>query len=283
MSSITCPLCNQSTFSRLFEKKGRGFWRCESCSLEKIHPQPTLQELGEYYEGSFRDGMYKTFTSAEQMKKMTAQQRLKEISPHVNITGTWLDVGCANGEFIHYLKEKGYDAEGLELSEHAVNQAKERGLKARTGTMEALGVDEKFEGITAFDVIEHVLDPLEFLQQAVAHLKPGGTLAMTMPNKASFLCKLMGKRWYFYIPEEHLHYFDANIMRKLFAKVGLKTVFMGASRKPLTFDYGLTQFAEFNPLIYKMLNALAVVLPKSLRQRIIPWSIGEFMAIGVKE
>jgi SAM-dependent methyltransferase len=282
-TTLSCPLCGDSTFKEIFEKKGRHFFRCESCSLEKQHPLPTGQELSDYYEGSFRDGLYKTFTAAEEMKRMTARQRLKEISPHVDMQGRWLDVGCANGEFINHLKEQGYQAEGIELSDHAVNQAKERGLKVRCGTMEVLGPEEKFAGITAFDVIEHVLDPLEFLQQAVAHLEPGGKLAMTMPDKSSVFCKLMGARWYFYIPEEHLHYFDPEIMRALFAKVGLKPLFIGPSRKPLTFDYGLTQFQEYNPLIYKVLKACVVIMPKALRQRIIAWSIGELMAIGVKE
>lgn len=259
------------------------FWRCQSCGLEKQHPLPTPDELSAYYESSFREGLYKTFTSAGEMKRMTAEQRIREISPHVPMDGRWLDVGCANGEFIAQLQVQGMqNVEGLELSSVAVEQAVRRGLNVRCGTMEDLPPDETYDCISAFDVIEHVLDPLGFLQQISARLKPHGRVVLSMPDKSSFHRRVMGRRWYFYIPEEHLHYYDASVMRGLFAKVGLKTVHTGASCKPLTFDYGLTQFEEYNPAIHRMLKVVAAVLPGSLRQRIIPWPIGEFMAIGEK-
>jgi len=41
--------------------------------------------------------MYATFPAAEEMKVMTAEQRLKELSPWVPMSGRWLEVGCANG------------------------------------------------------------------------------------------------------------------------------------------------------------------------------------------
>lgn len=281
--TLACPLCGDSPFEKLFEKKRRNFWRCQSCGLEKQHPLPTPNELSEYYESSFRDGLYKTFTAAGDMKRMTAEQRIKELLPHVPLEGRWLDVGCANGEFIAQLQARGMQTvEGLELSSVAVEQAVARGLNVRCGTMEDLPAGETYDCISAFDVIEHVLDPLGFLQQITARLKPRGRLVLTMPDKSSLHRRLMGRRWYFYIPEEHLHYYDGTVMRGLFAKVGLTTVHTGTSFKPLTFDYGLTQFEEYNPIIHRMLKAFSVVLPSSLRQRIVPWPIGEFMAVAVK-
>lgn len=60
-------------------------------------PLPTARKLEAYYEREFAQMMYATFPAAEEMKVMTAEQRLKELSPWVPMSGRWLEVGCANG------------------------------------------------------------------------------------------------------------------------------------------------------------------------------------------
>lgn len=278
----TCPLCGENPLRWLFEKKGRQFWACQKCGLEKQVPLPTLSELQTYYDAQFDSGMYQTFTSAEQMKTMTARQRLKEITPWIKPQGRWLDVGCANGVFVREAAALGAQAEGVELSSVAVNQAVEAGLPVRCGALEDVGTGADFDCITAFDVLEHVLDPLTFLQDIASRLKPGGHAALTMPDKSSIYAQLMGSRWWFYIPEEHLHYFDHEIIRALMIKVGLEPVNVSRTFKPLTYDYGLTQFIEFNPLIYRVMKLASAILPRKLRQWIVPLYIGEMKVIARK-
>jgi hypothetical protein len=43
----------------------------------------------------------------------------------------------------------------------------------------------------------------------------------------------------------------------------------------MTYDYALTQFHEFNPFIYKLLNAVSFLIPKKSRKKPIPLPIGE--------
>ncbi|MFN0077702.1 MAG: class I SAM-dependent methyltransferase [Prosthecobacter sp.] len=279
---VSCPVCGKVSLRWLFEKKGRQFWACQKCGLEKQVPLPTLQELQAYYDSQFDSGMYQTFTSAEQMKTMTAKQRLKEITPVIKPQGRWLDVGCANGVFVREAAASGAKAEGVELSSVAVAQAVEAGLPVRCGGLEDVEDTASFDCITAFDVLEHVLDPLTFMQDIAKRLKPGGYAALTMPDKSSIFAKLMGSRWWFYIPEEHLHYFDHAIIRQLMIKVGLEPVVVARTFKPLTYDYGLTQFIEFNPLIYRVMKLASAIIPKKLRQWIVPLFIGEMKVIARK-
>lgn len=280
--TATCPLCGETPMRWLFEKKGRQFWACQTCGLEKQEPLPTLSELQAYYDAQFDSGMYQTFTSAEQMKTMTAKQRLKEITPWIRPQGRWLDVGCANGVFVREAAALGAQAEGVELSSVAVNQAIELGLPVRCGALEDVESGPQYDCITAFDVLEHVLDPLTFMQDIATRLKPGGHAALTMPDKSSIYAKLMGSRWWFYIPEEHLHYFDHEIVRQLMIKVGLEPVTVARTFKPLTYDYGMTQFIEFNPLIYRVMKAASALLPAKWRQWIVPLYIGELKVIARK-
>jgi hypothetical protein len=92
----------------------------------------------------------------------------------------------------------------------------------------------------------------------------------------------MGQRWYFYIPEEHLHYFSPSTLGRLLTRAGFEVLRCRPTYKPLTFDYSLVQFREYNPWIYRPLSVVAKVLPRSLRNVSVPLYIGETMVIARK-
>ena len=104
---------------------------------------------------------------------------------------------------------------------------------------------------------------------------------LTIPNVSSVFARLMGSRWWYYIPK-HLHYFNPASIRAMMTRAGLETVEVSRTYKPLTFDYGLTQFIEYNPWIYRAMKLVAYVLPARLRQRIVALYIGEMKIIARK-
>ena len=274
-----CPLCGLVELNHRFEKKGRQFWACTGCSIEFQWPLPTPGELQRYYDEQFAEGMYSVFTSAAQMKTLTAQQRLKEIGRWIPFTGSWLDVGCADGVFVREASLKGVTAAGVELSSVGVDKAIQAGLNVRCGRLEELPPSETYDCITAFDVLEHVLDPRGFMDEIYRRLNPGGYAALTLPDLGSVFSRLMGSRWWFYIPEEHLHYFTKKTVAALGQKAGFETIHSGATYKPLTYNYGLTQFIEFNPMIYRIMKLASSILPTMLKEWIVPLYIGEMKVI----
>ncbi len=277
-----CPACAGTRFRKLFTKKGRDFWKCESCGLEKQHPLPTLEELRDYYDRSYSEGMYKTFADAGEMKRMTARQRLEELKPWSR-PGRWLDVGCANGVFVEHVRSLGIEGEGIELSEVAVADARSRGLPVFRATVEEFAPGHAYDTVTSFDVLEHVLDPLGYLGAVRKLMAPGGVAVLTMPDLSSLVRVAMGPRWYFYIPEEHLHYFDPRTVRAVLRRAGFEPIRVASTAKPLTYSYSLTQFAEYNPTIYRVLHAASRLMPKALLEAVVPLHIGELMAIGRRE
>ena len=247
--------------------------------MQRQHPLPTLEELKDYYETSYRAGLYQQFADAREMKRLTAAARWRAVRPYVS-SGTWLDVGCADGVFLAELAWHNVDATGIDLSEVAVNKAKERGHSAHCETIAEHRPAKPYDVISAFDVLEHVLDPRDFLSAVRRLLKPGGTLVLSTPNLRSFSRLIMGRRWYFYIPEEHLFYFAPHSLKLLLDNTGFELVARKSVGKPLTFDYSLTQFEQYNPLIHRILKAGGALLPRRMRELSVPLHIGEMLAVA---
>lgn len=96
-----------------------------------------------------------------------------------------LDVGCADGIALWYLRLAGADAYGIEPSEHAAAFARDV-LELQRVVCGAYGPEsyppEYFDCIYSHHVLEHVARPLKILQAVERHLKPGGQFLLQVPR-----------------------------------------------------------------------------------------------------
>ncbi len=116
----------------------------------------------------------------------------------------WLDFGSGNGGLVRHLRARGYDhAFGHDQGAWAA--------KARAAGIPILDDSEleqhagTFDVITAIEVLEHVVDPLEALRRLRRMAKPGALLFITTGNAAAAprdLCT-----WAYVEPEIHVSYF----------------------------------------------------------------------------
>src|SRR5258708_30618296 len=102
--------------------------------------------------------------------------------------GKLLDIGCGTGNLLAAARDAGYDVTGIELDRNAARFAKER-----LGLQDILPLSisefakqhkgERFDVVTFFEVLEHQAAPVEFLQKVKACVKPGGVIALSVPNR----------------------------------------------------------------------------------------------------
>ena len=88
-----------------------------------------------------------------------------------------LDIGCADGLVLDYLRKRGMETSGVEPSTPMVNYAREvlhLERITRGGYSISTYVPEAFERILTHHVFEHVADIDEFLRAVSTHLRPGG-------------------------------------------------------------------------------------------------------------
>lgn len=281
-AGLPCPVCQGTRFRKLFTKKGRDFWKCTECGLERQYPLPTIADLQAFYELSYAAGLYREFASAVELKRLTAEHRFRMIRDECP-GHRWLDVGASNGVFVEFLRARGIDAHGIDLSHVAVAQARARGVPVESTRLEDYRAEAPFDVVSAFDLIEHAIDPVASLRAIHLLLAPGGKLVITLPNRDSAIRRLMGWRWFFYIPEEHLHYFGPSTIRRLLSRAGFATERVASISKPLSYRYSLAQLAEYNPTLHRPLRSLSRVLPSRVLDCVVPLPIGEMLVIARRE
>jgi SAM-dependent methyltransferase len=266
-------------FGLQFEKQGYRFVRCAGCTLVRLDPLPDQEALVAFYDESYRSGIYATFASAEAVRMATAAARIAALLPHVP-PGPWLDVGCSTGSSLHAAAAVGLDAEGIELSSAAVDTARAAGLRVERVSAEDFRPRRQYACVTAFDLLEHLLDPGDLLARVRAWLVPGGRLAVSVPDTKSLAARVMGRHWYFYAPPVHVQYFDRPSLTRLLLRHGLRASHFVSAPKVITLDYAVSVLAGFDRRLYRIGHALTSPLPRSVRQRLLRFPVGEIMAIA---
>jgi len=92
-----------------------------------------------------------------------------------------LDVGCGTGANLEMLSQFG-EAEGVDVSDDALEFCRRKGLKVQKGLAETLPyADETFDVTTALDVVEHLDDDIAGLKEMFRVTKRGGHSLIFVP------------------------------------------------------------------------------------------------------
>lgn len=97
-----------------------------------------------------------------------------------------LEIGSGTGALLHQLRERGFRAQGVELRESFIEQA-----RAWYGDLPVTHVpglalpfrNQSFDVVISFDVFEHIPDSDAHLDEVVRVLRPGGSYLLQTPNK----------------------------------------------------------------------------------------------------
>jgi 2-polyprenyl-3-methyl-5-hydroxy-6-metoxy-1,4-benzoquinol methylase len=166
-----CPLCNRTGM--------------EVCNYEiKTEPFPEGAHLLSLYSSdTYRSHEGRFIDSVELFIRRFRRSRLRKIKEYCS-RGRILDIGCGRGLMLSMAKEDGWDTYGLEINDETAFHARnEYGLDVRTGSILETGFEAgTFDVITIWHVLEHVEDPVGTIRECHNLLKPGGTLAIAVPN-----------------------------------------------------------------------------------------------------
>ena len=103
-----------------------------------------------------------------------------------------IDLGCGRGEWLELMKENGFSAWGVDISDYMISICRERGLKVeKKDALQALQeLDDNSQVIvTAFHLIEHlpIREVQSIVKEALRVLKPAGILILETPNPENII------------------------------------------------------------------------------------------------
>ena len=142
-----------------------------------------------------------------------------------------LDAGCGTGAFLDLARGRGLKTHGLELNPTAAESCRQKGHAVFSGSLAdySRGFPEaRFDLVTAFQVVEHVPDPVMFLREAAALARPGGGVVIGVPNELGIerICPWDPHQW----PPHHISRWRPQDLRELGRRAGLSVAATGMDR-----------------------------------------------------
>lgn len=175
--------------------KGGELWLCEDCGSMFRHPTLSASDYISLYEKA--PSTVWVEGEVERNDLATIYTYLKN-----HVGGSILDVGCYTGNFLAGLPEK-FKKYGIDPSDLASSYAASKGITVLGKTLAELEPNLVFDVVISVDVVEHVLDVENFLDQALIHVKSDGLLIISTGNPSCFFWKKVfkAKFWYSFFPE----------------------------------------------------------------------------------
>ena len=234
--SRNCPVCGSAESQPYLEKQGLKVVRCARCSMLFANPVPAEFASGQYYDTAGAEYYLSPAKLESDYAAVRFERELNLFWRHCQ-SGAVLDVGCSSGAFLYQLNHRSpgsYEILGTDVSGAPLGYAESKGVPVLRGdflTHDFGG--KKFDAVTFWAVLEHLIEPKRFLDKAASILKPGGKCFVLVPNMKSLAVRSIGKR-YRYVYPQHLNYFTAATLKKL----------VGDS-----FEVAEIRFTHFNPIV----------------------------------
>lgn len=208
--------------------------RCSVCGFVFRADVPTPSDLaGIYDEAYFEDDParpdrkgYADYRADEAAHRRNARKRLDLIWSVAPDAGRMLDVGCAAGYFVAEAHQRGWDAQGVDVS-HAIVawgcQHVTDALSAKTFS-ESDFEPNSFSAVTMWDYIEHSLNARADLEHALEILAPGGVIAISTGDIESLAARLSGERWHLLTPHHHNYFFGRKTLVRMLREIGFERI-----------------------------------------------------------
>jgi 2-polyprenyl-3-methyl-5-hydroxy-6-metoxy-1,4-benzoquinol methylase len=257
-----CVICGGGADATAFAAMEPGFsvLNCPDCGLGRTWPSLPGDKIGAYYPQEYYGKENVRFNPLfEAMTRVFQSRRAKVLHNRVP-RGPILDVGCGRGHLLNYLRSLGYEPHGLELSEHAAWHARHK-LKLDVTTDDFLIAPhqkERFNAVVFWHTLEHFSQPVECIARAAELLKPGGLIAVAVPNYDSLQARFFGRYWFHLDVPRHYWHFGTKSLEALLARHRFRVVQVDHfcfEQNPYGWLQSFFNMLGFSPnLLYSMLK-----------------------------
>ena len=265
-STFNEKMISKSTYSarRFPDKIHYRIVKCQNCSLVFSSPVLPPGKISMLYKESVCN--YK-----EQIPYLikTYLNIIKKIKSDIAENPKVLEVGCGNGFFIKALLDCGLTKEvfGVEPGSKMVLHADE-GVRSRIKVnffKQNLFPKSTFDLILCFHVLDHMIDPNEFIRGAQALLKKNGYIIVVVHDTEGLSVKLFQEKSAIF-DIEHIYLFNRKTLSKIFLRNKFKVVqiFNLINSYPLDYWIKMSGFPSFIKKSSKFITTIFGINKKSI-------------------
>lgn len=190
--------------------------KCEECGLVRLS---TFKQITDgFYEES---GMRKNDDITRLSIDISMKNDFRRASSLDYMNKSVLDFGCGRGGFLRLARNYAARVAGVELEKKNREKLQKEGITVKS-SIESF--DEKFDIITMFHVIEHLVEPSSILQKLKKYLKEDGELIIETPNADEALISLYDCEAYknFSYWGCHVYLYTSDTLEELLRRNGFK-------------------------------------------------------------
>jgi 2-polyprenyl-3-methyl-5-hydroxy-6-metoxy-1,4-benzoquinol methylase len=233
VSAFACTNCGFGHHGQLV--------KCSTCGIVYINEKIAQEKVSAYYEVA-EDPLYLAEQAARERTFRKYLKGLRRIFPQ---KGKLFDVGTNTGLFVKIARDHGWNAVGLEPNVWGVAYARDHyGLRLINKPFEKRS--GKFSVITMWDVVEHFTDPVSKMKLVFSMLEPGGVFAFSTVDPESFLARVMGTKWSWYM-EMHKVFFSRQSARFYLEKLGFRRIIFRPHWRFLSLGYLCSRLVAVSP------------------------------------
>ncbi|MEW5798822.1 MAG: class I SAM-dependent methyltransferase [Bacteroidota bacterium] len=225
MTNFSCPFCSSSQQKTIVRLSKWNIVACTTCTNAWTVPPPgaIAYEHEDFHSNFGARDIADLPTQWQTALKMQANL----LESHMRLGATILEIGCGEGFLLRLLSQKNFSVYGIEASISSSKRARDAGLDVRTGYFPDVVPDVPFDGIILSQVLEHIADPVSFLN-AIARRAPGALLLNIQTNYRGLMPRLFPSTWYAWVPEQHFWHFTPK---------GLSMILRSTGIEPLVTEY----------------------------------------------
>ncbi len=232
---VRCPACASWLEEEAFQKDGFRYVTCGRCGSLYVSPRP----VADMFEAYYRESASVRFWSTDFFKETAEARREKMFRPRARLVAelltaysvapprTCVDVGAGYGIFLEEANRLGAFNEviGIEPAPNLAEVCRTKGFRVIERPAEAV-VDLKVRAavVTAFELLEHVFDPAQFLRAVRRMLRPDGLFVLTTLTISGFDLLVLWERSKSISPPHHINFLSVEGMRELLGTCGFEIV-----------------------------------------------------------
>lgn len=228
-----CNFCFEKKRKIIFLVGEQNLVKCDKCGLTYLDKQridiDNLYNNSNYYKNTEKNSVanYCDYESQEKVVKNKFKFAYSNISINSSKNKKLLEVGAGYGFFLKYLPQK-LKFYAVEISKKASKKIIKNNpnIKVYNSDFMKLKINEKFDSIVSFDVIEHQIDLKKYLNKINFLLNKNGNFLFTTPDHGTLINRFFGVNAPTIQPLYHNYYFDQEWIKNNFPKLGFEIIYL---------------------------------------------------------